>query len=207
MNNALLTLLHHHPLLQISGQSIINEFDDLFYKDKWSNLGQSSHIPSDLSTPLIVNSNVTYIGARHVFQTKATGYLNIVDGGDLTVYGVTFVQQAEWASIIQVNSDKAVVVFLEDVGFLVASLKLFESGIDIITSTKLREDFQKLKKSDNKINIDYYIRSLEKTSAFEILINPFVSLVSGYSISLSDIKFGDWIASGDKPLFDIAGPV
>ncbi|KAA6357291.1 MAG: hypothetical protein EZS28_047182, partial [Streblomastix strix] len=196
----------YHPLLQIPGQSITNEFDDLLYKDKWSNLGQFNQIPSDLSNPLIVNIKIAYIGARHVFQTKATGYLNVVDGGDLTVHGVTFVQQAEWASIIQVNSDNAVVA-LEDVGFLVASQKLFESGIDIITSSKLREDFSKLKKSDNKINIDYYLRSLEKTSASEILVNPFVSLVSGYSISLSDIKFGDWIASGDKPLFDIAGPV
>ncbi|KAA6314049.1 MAG: hypothetical protein EZS28_055650, partial [Streblomastix strix] len=110
-------------------------------------------------------------------------------------------------SVIQVNSINSV-VSLEDVGFFVASRILVESGIGKLTSSKLRKDTSKLKKSDDKINIDYYyLRSLEKTTASEILVNPFVTVVSGYSLSLQGIKFCDWISSGDKPLIDVSGPL
>ncbi|KAA6381105.1 MAG: hypothetical protein EZS28_023368 [Streblomastix strix] len=197
----------YHPLLQITNERFSGEYDDLLFKTKWSNLGQFNQLPTELSASLTINSKIAYIGARHVFQTTETSQLNVVVGGHLTLRGITFTQKATGVSVIKVNSINSV-VSLEDVGFLVASRILVESGIGKLTSSKLRKDASKLKKSNDKINIDYYyLRSLEKTTASEILVNPFVTVISGYSLSLQGIKFGDWISSGDKPLIDVSGPL
>ncbi|KAA6399604.1 MAG: hypothetical protein EZS28_004870, partial [Streblomastix strix] len=196
----------YHPLLQTTNERFSGEYDDLLFKTKWSNLGQFNQLPSELSASLTINSKIAYIGARHVFQTIETSQLNVVVGGHLTLRGITFIQQATGVSVIQVNSINSV-VSLEDVGFQVASQRLLESGVGKLTSSQFRKDASKIKKSDDKINIDYYLRSLEKTTASKILVNPFVTVVYGYSLSLQGIKFGDWISSGEKPLIDVSGPL
>ncbi|KAA6386818.1 MAG: hypothetical protein EZS28_017656 [Streblomastix strix] len=196
----------YSPLLQIPAEKYSGEFDNLILAIKWTNQEQFYLLPKELSSSQIINNKITYIANRYVFQTDFTAQLIAVNESHLTIRGVTFVQQATGKSVIQVNSANAYLI-LEDVGFLIASQKLFETGFGNITSSQERKDVTKFMKSNSKINYDYYMRNLQKASSAQVLSNPFVNVESGYSISLSNIKFGEWIASSDKPLINVINPV
>ncbi|KAA6394871.1 MAG: hypothetical protein EZS28_009602, partial [Streblomastix strix] len=130
----------------------------------------------------------------------------INSNGHLTLRGITFIQQASGTNVISVNSASASLI-LEDVGFFVASRGLIEQELGNLEYSQDRKEYSKLKNKDQKINFDYFLRSLEKTKSSQALSNPFVKVRSGYSIALQSIKFGDWIVIDDIPLIDISGPV
>ncbi|KAA6361441.1 MAG: hypothetical protein EZS28_043032, partial [Streblomastix strix] len=74
-----------------------------------------------------------------------------------------------------------------------------------LPSSSDRKDLTKIESNKQKIDIDYYLRNLKRVSSSQILINPFLKIESGYSLVLSRIRFGDWIATSDEPLIDIKG--
>ncbi|KAA6382904.1 MAG: hypothetical protein EZS28_021570 [Streblomastix strix] len=195
-----------HPLVQISGESYPYLYDNVLLKSGWNqNLDQIYELPEELYSQVSVTSKRTYIGARHVLQLNVVAQVTVNSNGHLTLRGITFIQQGIGISIIQVNSPNANII-LEDVGFSIASQKLFESGYGNLEYSQDRKVYLKHMKSNNKINYDYYIENLLKISSAQILKNPFVRIWNGYSILLQSIKFGDWIVTDDIPLIDIVNP-
>ncbi|KAA6388560.1 MAG: hypothetical protein EZS28_015912, partial [Streblomastix strix] len=195
-----------HPLQQISGEDYSGQYDNLLLKVKQTNQEQFYSLPTELFSSITVNNMITFIGTNSIFQITTSAQLNVVNQGHLTVHGVTFNQMAQGSSIITSSSANSFII-LEDVCFQIAQKKNFESILEYLPSSRIRKDFTKLKNKYKQINYDYYLRSLDKTGTAQILANSFVNITFGYSLSLSNIKFGEWIVTDDIPLIDANGPL
>ncbi|KAA6366307.1 MAG: hypothetical protein EZS28_038166, partial [Streblomastix strix] len=193
------------PLLQIHGESYPSQYDNILLKSSQNILGEFSQLGTELSYELI-NRRITYVGSRYVIQSELNGQLDVQSGGHLTVRGVSFIQQQRGNSVIYASSGDAVIV-LEGVGFLVTSQEQIATGLGFLHSSDLREDLESINKKRQKINIDYYLKSLQKTSHSQILTKPFIDIYRGYSLTLSSIRFGDWIATNEIPLIRSVGAI
>ncbi|KAA6389739.1 MAG: hypothetical protein EZS28_014735, partial [Streblomastix strix] len=195
-----------HPLLQIPEENYSGQYDNLLLIVKWTNQQLFYLLPTELFSSITVNNTITFIGANSIFQTETSAQLNVVNEGHLTVRGVTFNQMAQGSSIITSSSANSFII-LEDVCFQIAQKKNFESILEYLPSSRIRKDFTKLKNKYQQIDYDYYLRSLDKIGTAQILSNSFVNITFGYSLSLSNIKFGEWIVTDDIPLIDANGPL